>query len=356
MNKSFVAEIELQNYRSFARARCKLRPFTLAVGANNAGKSNLLSVFRFMPEFIGSDMTSQGLREGNIPRHVAHKEERSELRLIRSDGAVYLESDVIVDPEEAARFFHNVKKLLELEAHDKLRQTKLPERWQLRETPPIFRLAPARIGGPEQDQDAAFVFSSGEGTTRVLKALKLGANEERFVAIEKAFTQCVPEVSKLSFYKVESDKWAIQVSEVGLPEPVPLSQLSDGSRLILAILTIIYQQNPPEIILLEDIDRGIHPRLYENLVRQMREITRTHGVQIIATTHSPYLLDEFQDEPEAVVIVEKVNGESRLSNLSERLKEKFGETEEPEMPLGELWFSGALGGVPKRKLPSLPKP
>jgi predicted ATPase len=200
------------------------------------------------------------------------------------------------------------------------------------------------------------VRSNGDGTTRVLKSLKLGVYEDRFAAIERAFCRCVPEVSKLSFFQVEQVKWAIQVSEVGLPDPVPLSQLSDGSRLILAILTIIYQPNPPEVILLEDIDRGIHPRLYEQLVRQMRQITREHGVQIIATTHSPYLLDEFQDEPESVVLVEKVNGESRLSNLDDRLKEVFGNDGAPETPLGELWFSGAVGGVPKRKSPSLTKP
>ncbi|HYF34447.1 MAG TPA: ATP-binding protein [Prosthecobacter sp.] len=152
---------------------------------------------------------------------------------------------------------------------------------------------------------------------------------------------------------MEGDKWALQVNEAGLPGPVPLSQLSEGSRLILALLTIIHQPKPPEVILLEDIDHGIHPRLYENLVRQMRVITQEHGIQIIATTHSPYLLDEFKDEPEAVVIVEKVNGESRLANMDDRLKTFLEEGEELDGPLGQAWFSGLTGGVPETKVPSM---
>lgn len=39
---SHITEIALENYRSFRSACCRLSPFTLIVGANNAGKTNLL--------------------------------------------------------------------------------------------------------------------------------------------------------------------------------------------------------------------------------------------------------------------------------------------------------------------------
>ena len=40
-----VTRIRIQNYRSFVDAEVTLRPFTLVVGANGSGKSNLLKFF-----------------------------------------------------------------------------------------------------------------------------------------------------------------------------------------------------------------------------------------------------------------------------------------------------------------------
>jgi hypothetical protein len=63
----------------------------------------------------------------------------------------------------------------------------------------------------------------------------------------------------------------------------------------------------------------------------------------VVTTHSPYLLDLFADNPEDVVLAAK-KGESahfqKLSDLPE-LTEMLAAGR-----LGDLWYSGILGGVP----------
>ena len=158
------------------------------------------------------------------------------------------------------------------------------------------------------------------------------------------------------FYDEDVGKRAIQVEQAGLPEPVPLTELSDGTRLVLALLTLVNQETPPPVLLLEDIDRGLHPRLYEQLVTFLRTLAAEGRTQILATTHDPYLIDEFRDTPEAVVIVEKKDGASALSNLDERLKTMLEPGEELEMPLGQVWFSGLVGGVLGMKLPEILKP
>ena len=69
-------------------------------------------------------------------------------------------------------------------------------------------------------------------------------------------------------------------------------------------------------------------------------------VQVIATTHSPYMLDQFRDHPEEVVITQKHGHEARFERLSDR-------TDLPELlsegSLGDMWFSGILGGVPQER-------
>ena len=66
------------------------------------------------------------------------------------------------------------------------------------------------------------------------------------------------------------------------------------------------------------------------------------AVQVIATTHSPYMLDLFRDHPEQVVIAQKVEDNVRFERLTER---PDFERILQDTPLGDAWYSGILGGV-----------
>lgn len=207
------------------------------------------------------------------------------------------------------------------------------------------------IAGVETAIPEAYVAADGSGTAQVLDALKNGDHEDLFDLIEVNFRQYVPEVEKLSLRTVDKGKKQIQVREKGLGQNiVAATDLSEGTRLILCILTIIHQENPPPVILLEDIDRGMHPRIFESVVPLMRDIAEKHQINIIATTHNPYLVDCFQDDKEAVIIVEKKDGASTLSTLAKKLEGLDYDTVDPDdMPLGNLWYSGLVGGVPLSK-------
>lgn len=179
--------------------------------------------------------------------------------------------------------------------------------------------------------------------------LKNGDREDLFDRIEASFKRYVPEVEKLSLKTVKEGHKQIQVKEKGLKEPTPGPELSEGTRLILALLTIIHQEKPPAIILLEDIDRGMHPRLFEYIAPLMRDMAVQHGINILATTHNPYLVDAFQDNKKAVIIVEKKDGVSTLTTLDKRLEGlDYEEINPDDMPLGALWYSGIVGGTPAK--------
>ena len=122
--------------------------------------------------------------------------------------------------------------------------------------------------------------------------------------------------------------------------------------LALAILTLAYLPDPPPLVGLEEPDRGIHPRL----LRQVRDAVYRLSypaefgesrppVQVVATTHSPYFLDLFKERREEVVIAEKHGLEARFVRLVDRpdVEEILGDAS-----LGEVWYSGVLGGVPSR--------
>ncbi|MBI2496983.1 MAG: ATP-binding protein, partial [Opitutae bacterium] len=121
-----------------------------------------------------------------------------------------------------------------------------------------------------------------------------------------------------------------------------------GTLHLLAMLCLAHDPHPPGIVCLEEADRGMHPRL----LREVRDAgyRLSHPlagerapVQVIATTHSPYLLDLFRDHPEEIIMAHKRGNVATFERLAERadLLELMKETN-----LGDLWYSGILGGVP----------
>ncbi len=315
---SYIKEIALKNYRSFVDARCRLSPFTLIVGANNAGKSNLLKAVADFSRRNQVDYDSLFEDPWLELRHHATALGKAEVEVYLSDG-----SEKSLDGEVT-----------------------------------LFQFNPSAIGKPESKRVWQGIASDGGGVSLLLDKWNSGSKDhrERFANVMREFVRCVPEIEALSFYDDQDGRRGVQVEQFGLPKPAPLSEVSDGTRLVLAILTLVNLENPPPVMLLEDINHGLHPRLYERIVEFLRTIANEGKTQILATTHDPYLIDEFRDNPEAVVIVEKKEGASTLTNLDEKLKELNGDDEPLDMPLGELWFSGSLGGVPRTKLPEILKP
>lgn len=344
---SHITEIALENYRSFRSARCRLSPFTLIVGANNSGKSNLLRAVSDVTAGMPQAEEKKALTTGRHHQCTAqvsvwlgarwNDSRVSHALLLRE--AQYRD---IVDLRVEEFLSPNGEPFLETNVR------------YMDEALEIYRLDPAIIGKEEGGSGEPYIQPNGAGVSWMLDKWNSGsrAMRARFEQVIAALRRCVPEIEAVSFYDVDG-KRAIQVEQTGLIEPRPLSEVSDGTRLILAILTLVNMETPPPVLLLEDIDRGLHPRLYEQLVEFLRSLAAQGKTQILATTHDPYLIDEFKDTPEAVVIVEKKDGASTLSNLDDRLKVIRAPGEELETPLGELWFSGLVGGVPKMKLPEI---
>ncbi len=69
-------------------------------------------------------------------------------------------------------------------------------------------------------------------------------------------------------------------------------------------------------------------------------------VQVVATTQSPYFLDLFKDHPEEIVIAQKDGIEARFERLTDRpdVRDILADA-----PLGDVWYSGVLGGVPTNR-------
>jgi predicted ATPase len=165
-------------------------------------------------------------------------------------------------------------------------------------------------------------------------------------------TRWLPEYDKIEFERPTGGQKLIVLRTRKGAHRIPAPHLSQGTLLALALLTLAYLPRPPLLIGLEEPDRGIHPRLLRELRDSLYRLSYPEScgetrrpVQVIVTTHSPYLLDLYRDHPEKVVLAQKQGLSVQFQRLSDipHFEEILGDA-----PLSEVWYSGILGGVPAK--------
>jgi len=117
-------------------------------------------------------------------------------------------------------------------------------------------------------------------------------------------------------------------------------QISDGTLRAIALITLLLQpeEDLPGVILVDEPELGLHPYAL-SLVAALAKQAACHS-QIVLATQSAGWLNHF--EPEDVVVVEREEGRSTFKHLeAEKLDEWLR-----DYSLGELWEKNVLGGGP----------
>ncbi|MBL8203431.1 MAG: AAA family ATPase, partial [Blastocatellia bacterium] len=213
----------------------------------------------------------------------------------------------------------------------------------------IYLLEPQAIAAPVQLVPNDELLSNGGHLAGVLDRLR-DQYPERFDVVNEALGAWLPEFDQILFETPASGQRAFSLRTRNGHHKIPATELSQGTLLALALLTLAYLPDPPLIIGLEEPDRGIHPRLLRDVQDALYRLAypEEYGedrepVQVIVTTHSPYFLDLFRDHPEEVVLANKTDEGTKFERLSDQpnLDEILEDSH-----LGEVWYTGILGGVP----------
>jgi predicted ATPase len=96
--------------------------------------------------------------------------------------------------------------------------------------------------------------------------------------------------------------------------------MSDGTLRMLGILTALLTRPEGSVLVIEEVDNGLHPSRSELLVRMLRELGERRRIDVLVTTHNPALLDALGPAMVPFVVVahrDPETGESRLSLLEE---------------------------------------
>lgn len=153
----------------------------------------------------------------------------------------------------------------------------------------------------------------GSGLAPTLDFLRDEA-PDKFQLIEKKLSRIVPNVRKVGIKRakvpvirkrlIEVDGKSISYEEtqemtgqevvldMNTGERIPAHAISEGTMLTLGLLTVLMNPNQPNLVLLDDVEQGLHPQAQRELMTVFKEIIAENpNLQIIFSTHSPYIID-----------------------------------------------------------------
>ena len=112
--------------------------------------------------------------------------------------------------------------------------------------------------------------------------------------------------------------FALRERNLNSTELVDARQLSDGTLRCIAVLTVALIGEPGSLIMIEEIDNGIHPARVYKLIEQLIAIGKERKIDIIITTHNATLLNSYKkDELLGVSVLyrDKERGTSKIKSF-----------------------------------------
>ncbi len=134
----------------------------------------------------------------------------------------------------------------------------------------------------------------------------------------------------------ESEKVRLSWNQIGSDFPMQPYHLSDGSIRFICLITALLQPHPPSTIIIDEPELGLHPEAIMILAELIQAAAKR--TQVIVATQSPLLIDQFNIED---IIV--VNRENEASTFK-RLKEKDFSVWLENYSVGELWTKNVIDG------------
>ncbi|TFH87708.1 ATP-binding protein [Billgrantia azerbaijanica] len=155
-----------------------------------------------------------------------------------------------------------------------------------------------------------------------------------------AFIRSLPEqdITDIQFIRTERQDVMVRLEETFGEQKrfVDAPLLSDGTLRVLAVGAALLSAPEGALIIIEEVDNGVHPSRADVLVQQIRDVASRRRLRVLLTSHNPALLDALPDSALADVLCcyrDPHGGDSRLIRLGDM--ERYSELV-AQGPLGQL--------------------
>ena len=117
------------------------------------------------------------------------------------------------------------------------------------------------------------------------------------------------------------------------------TNLSDGTLRFIALTTLLLQPDPPQTIIVDEPELGLHPAAI-NMLAGLIKKAAANRIQVIIATQSVNLVNCF--EPEDILVSDRENGATIFKHLD---LDSLG-TWLNDYNIGTIWEKNIIGGQP----------
>ena len=371
---AYLKRLSLAGYRSydndFEKNTMDFQKLNIIIGANGAGKSNLVSFLEMISYMMTRGLRSYVSRQGggNSLMYFGPKNTdqiRGELLLEDQPGGKTDRYSFALELSAANQLFFAEEKMeyqdqrysapyvqdfgvghFEAGVADSGDVTVRTLRGCL-ERLKIFHFndtsISSRIRSNTNTADGGYLRADGGNLAGFLHRLKKNEAEYAYYQrIVRYIRMILPQFYDFVLEPDENGYISLNWVQNGAEEVFGPHQLSDGALRFIALTTLLLQPSAsaPMTIILDEPEIGLHPYAISVLAREIRMANQTS--QIIVSTQSPLLLNYFTCDD---IITAEYDPERQASVLrrhtSDELKEWLN-----DYSLGELWEKNVLGGLP----------
>ncbi|WP_049556805.1 AAA family ATPase [Nonomuraea sp. SBT364] len=338
-----LTRIEIDGFKSFLDFELDVPPFLALVGPNSSGKSNLLDALDFVAATARSGQEALLTAKRGRAHQLFHQMVEGggvsafEIRLtmLSEDGSglwpIHLDTRAS-DPAEP------VVEQFDTYAWDKEELDRLPRAVQAH-----CRFEIGEILADEEDEDTDLIFMDPvsavdwrwyEPDPRAMRAVASAADRRPLSSdganlaavlgrLHEAgaldplvldLAALIPDIAGLVPYlDARRQEWSFDLVIDGQGQ-VSSALLSDGTLRVLGLLAALHDPVHAGVLLIEEIENGLHPSRLAELLRRIRRLVTDLNDpaallrplrQVIITTHSPVVVSElYRLQPQSLVFLD----------------------------------------------------
>jgi predicted ATPase len=340
----FIERFTAKNYGCLKDVTVALTPLHALIGPNDSGKSTLLHGMRTVVQLVADrfEIDKKGKWKPFDPFLVAQTDGAVSHIAIgcRVAGASYFirrDDDTLVETiEDDGSAPHNYLRSLDDTRQWGPATSALPVS-QLRAAR-LVRFDPDALRAPSglipETSPVNFLDDRGLGLAGVYFAIK-NRDDGTFARIIADVRNHFPTIKSVRVKAVTSSEVVLE-ADLASGAKVEARRMSEGLLYYLAFAALQHL-DPVSLLLVEEPENGLHPARIVEVMRILREISRT--TQVLLATHSPLVINEMQPE-EVSVVTRKPDEGKRVTPMK---KTANFEKRSSVYALGELWLSFADG-------------
>lgn len=356
-----ITKIRLQNWKSFKDSSLYIDSLGILIGTNASGKSNVLDAFAFLravgegKSLVDAIQTVRGGEDWIVRRgenafciSVEIEEQANtyvvDLR-VRKSGTSFQYGDCQIHLKGDEDYMDSVPSKFSDSSHGIVWKVYgvpasldvLPVIYQNFRS--VFILDPVPAKMRDYCKVSKELKSDGSNTAGVLCALE----PDEKLKVEELLSNYVRPLPERDINKVISYPIGLNKTDAMLycyedwnPEqPVDARGMSDGTLRFTAIVVALLTAKPQSLLLIEEVDNGLHPSRAKELVDMLKELSHKRQVDVLCTTHNPVLLDELGNRmiPFVSYITRDREGNSHVNLLEDKEN------------LAKLMASGSIGSM-----------